>query len=49
MFFNIVVTNTVSQLNPTCILILQIAKVLYGKSLLYLRPNFAVFVPFGVF
>jgi hypothetical protein len=43
--FNIFVTNTVSQLNPACILVLRIAKVRYGTSLLYLRPNFPVFIP----
>lgn len=43
MGFNIVVTDTVSQLNPACILILRIAK------FLYLRPNFPVFTPLGAF
>jgi len=47
MGFNIVVTNTVSQLNPACILILRIAKARYGTSLLYLRPNFPSFHNLG--
>jgi len=44
--FNIVVTNTVSQVNPACFLVLRIAKVRYGTSL---RPNFPVFIPLRVF
>jgi hypothetical protein len=44
--FNIVVTNTVSQVNPVCFLVLRIAKVRYGTSL---RPNFPVFISLRVF
>jgi hypothetical protein len=47
MGFNIFATNTVSQLNPACILILRIAKVHYGISLLHLRPNFPSFHSLG--